>query len=197
MRYIRRNEWLAYGLLVVAAVAVSVPLFPYGWHTFLHIAGAVVFLGNIVVTAAWMLMAERSRSLHVIHFSAKAVIRADLLFTLPGVLLILLNGFAMVLARWGGWGAFHEVSWISLALALFTMSGVVWVGILIPVQHRMAVFSRPVNLRGGATSGVLLGAAQVVLLGRDCHCPAGLLALPDGQQARLRLDARQIHWLEC
>ena len=143
MRYIHRNEWLAYGLLTLAVVAVSLPLYPYGWHTFMHIAGAVVFLGNIVVTAAWMLMAERTRSLSVIHFSAKAVIRADLLFTLPGVLLILLNGLAMVLARWGGWGTFHEVSWISLALALFTLSGILWVAILIPVQHRMAVFSDP------------------------------------------------------
>ena len=50
-------------------------LYPYRWHTFLHIAGAVVFLGNIIVTAAWMLMAERTRSVNVIHFSAKAVIR--------------------------------------------------------------------------------------------------------------------------
>ena len=137
MGYIHRNEWLVYGFLVVAALAVSIPLYPYRWHTFLHIAGAVV------VTAAWMLMAERTRSLSVIHFSAKAVIRADLLFTLPGVLLILLNGFAMVLARWGGWGAFHQLSWITVALALFTASGVIWVGVLLPVQHRMAVFSDP------------------------------------------------------
>ena len=108
MRYIHRNEWLAYGFLVVAALAVSLPQFPYRWHTFLHIAGAVVFLGNIIVTAAWMFMAERTRSIDVIHFSAKAVIRADLLFTLPGVLLVLMNGYAMVLDRWGGWGAFRN-----------------------------------------------------------------------------------------
>ena len=143
MRYIGRNEWLVYGILVAIVVAVSLPLFPYRWHTFLHIAGAVVFLGNIIVTAAWMLMAERTRSVNVIHFSAKAVMRADLLFTLPGVLLILMNGFAMVVERWGGFDAFHQLSWISLALALFTASGVVWVGMLIPVQHRMAVYSDP------------------------------------------------------
>ncbi len=143
MRYIHRNEWFAYGFLAGLVLVLSLPLFPYKWHTLLHIAGAVVFLGNITVTAAWMLMAERSRNLPVIHFSAKAVIRADLLFTLPGVILILLNGFAMVLASWGGMDAFHEVSWITLALALFTASGVVWVGVLIPVQHRMAVFSDP------------------------------------------------------
>ena len=91
MRYIHRNEWLAYGFLVVAVLAVSLPLplFPYRWHTFLHIAGAVVFLGNIIVTAAWMLMAERTRSVNVIHFSAKAVIRADLLFTLATIRILL------------------------------------------------------------------------------------------------------------
>lgn len=145
MRYIHRNEWLAYAVLVIAAIAVSLPLYPYRWHTFLHIAGAVVFLGNIIVTAAWMVMAERTRNLPVIHFSAKAVIRADLLFTLPGVLLIIMNGLAMVFAAWGGREAIYQLTWISVALGLFTASGVIWVGILIPVQHRMAVLSDPTH----------------------------------------------------
>ena len=101
--------------------------------------GAVIFLGNIIVTGAWMLMAERTRSPGVIHFSAKAVIRADFLFTLPGVLLVLLNGLFMASAGWGE--VFHDVSWISVALALFTMSGIIWVGALLRLQHRMAVLS--------------------------------------------------------
>ena len=143
MRYLHRNEWFGYGVLTGAAVVASLPLFPYQWHVFLHIAGAVVFLGNIIVTGVWMLLAERTRSIPVIHFSAKAVIRADFLFTLPGVLLLVMNGLVMVVARWGGWDAFHQVSWITIALALFIASGVIWLGILIPVQHRMAVFSDP------------------------------------------------------
>ena len=109
MRYLHRNEWLGYGVLAGAAVVASLPLFPYQWHVFLHIAGAVVFLGNIIVTGVWMLLAERTRSIPVIHFSAKAVIRADFLFTLPGVLLLVMNGLVMVVARWGGWDAFHQV----------------------------------------------------------------------------------------
>ena len=56
MRYIHRNEWLVYGLLAVTVLVVSLPLYPYRWHMFLHIAGVVVFLGNIFVTAAWMLL---------------------------------------------------------------------------------------------------------------------------------------------
>ena len=71
------------------------------------------------------------------------MIRADFLFTLPGVLLLVINGLVMVVARWGGWDAFHQISWITIALALFIASGVIWLGVLIPVQHRMAVFSDP------------------------------------------------------
>ena len=110
MTFIHRYEWIAYGLLAIAAVVASLPPFPYGWHLFLHIAGAVIFLGNIIVTGAWMLMAERTYISRVIHFSAKAVIRADFLFTLPGVLLVLINGLIMAYARWGG--AFRDFDWI-------------------------------------------------------------------------------------
>ena len=141
MTFVHRNEWIVYGLLAVAAVAVSLPLYPYRWHLFLHIGGAVIFLGNIIVTGAWMLMAERTQSPSVLHFSAKAVIRADFLFTLPGVLLVLLNGLFMASARWGG--VFHDVTWVTVALALFTMSGIIWVGALLGLQHRMAVLSAP------------------------------------------------------
>ena len=147
----------------------------------------MVFLGNIIITAAWMLMAERTRNVHVIHFSAKAVIRADLLFTLPGVLLVLMNGFAMVFDRWGGRDAIYPLSWISAALWLFTASGVVWVGFLIPAQHRIVVFSDPLDYPNSQAIRILLSAPQVVLLGGACNSLTDLLALPDGQQASLRL----------
>lgn len=139
MTFIHRYEWTAYALLAIAAVVVSLPPFPYGWHLFLHIAGAVVFLGNIIVTGAWMIMAERTRIPRVMHFSAKAVIRADFLFTLPGVLLVLVNGLVMAYARWGG--AFRGFDWISIAVALFAISGIIWVGLLLRLQHRMVVLS--------------------------------------------------------
>ena len=130
MTFIHRFEWITYGLLAIAAVVGSLPPFSYGWHLFLHIAGAVIFLGNIIVTGAWMLMAERTRIFKVINFSAKAVIRADFLFTLPGVLLVLINGLIMAYTRWGG--AFRGFDWISVAVALFSISGIIWVGLLLP-----------------------------------------------------------------
>ncbi len=107
MTFIHRYEWIAYGLLAIAAVVASLPPFPYGWHLFLHIAGAVI--------------------------------RADFLFTLPGVLLVLINGLIMAYARWGG--AFRDFDWISVAVALFVISGIIWVGALLRLQHRMVVLS--------------------------------------------------------
>ena len=116
----------------------------------------LVFLGNIIVTGVWMLLAERTRSIPVIHFSAKAVIRADFLFTLPGVLLLVMNGLVMVVARWGGWDAFHQVSWITIALALFIASGIIWLGSPYPGPTSHGGVLRPVGLSGRAAIAVLL-----------------------------------------
>ena len=52
------------GLIAAAfaiVVVLSLPIYPYRWHLLLHILGAVIFVGNIVVTAAWMALAERTK----------------------------------------------------------------------------------------------------------------------------------------
>ena len=187
MGYISRNEWFFYGLLVVAAVVASLPLYSYRWHTLLHITGAVIFLGNIIVTGAWMLMAERARSISTIHFSAKTVIRADFLFTLPGVLLILMNGFAMVFSGWGGWSAFHPITWITVALGLFTSFRGYMGGSAHPGATSNGGAFRPIGLSGRTAKEVLFIASQLVYLGRNCNCAAAYLPVSDGQQARLWL----------
>ncbi len=87
-------------------------------------------------------MAERSRSRGVLHFSAKAVTGRFSVHP-TGVLLVLLNGLAMAFAGWGGPQALHGVSWITVALELFTVSGIIWVGVLLGLQRRMALLSAP------------------------------------------------------
>lgn len=127
-----------YGLVVVA----SVPVYAYRWHLFLHVFGAILFIGNIVVTAAWMLVAERSREAAVLRFASRMLNRADLLFTGPGVLLLLLNGLALAAAGWGGWTGFWSVGWIVAALALLILSGSVWVLFLLRYQLTLVRLSR-------------------------------------------------------
>ena len=127
-------------VLIIAAVVVSLPLpfFGRSWHLLLHILGAVLFIGNIVVTAAWMILVVRTGQPKLVHFGAKAVNQADLLFTVPGVLLIFLNGMSLASAfgttPW-------SVSWIAAALALLTLSGIVWLAFLLRYQHQLIELS--------------------------------------------------------
>src|SRR6266540_741565 len=96
------TKWLV-GLLVVVGLAglVAVPIgsghpvplfLPYAWHKWLHVLGAVLFLGNIIVTGFWMLLAERNGNEPSIRFAAIGVNWADVFFTAPGVILLLGNG---------------------------------------------------------------------------------------------------------
>jgi len=105
---------------------------------FLHVLGAVLFLGNIVVTAMWMAMAKRTRDANAINFACRAVIRADWMFTLPGIIMILVPGL-LIMQPFGGMGA---ASWIDMSLTLFLASGIIWGAALIPLQKRMAELTR-------------------------------------------------------
>ena len=42
-----------------------------------------------------------------------------------------------------GWTGFHEIPWITTSLILFTISGLIWVGILLRLQRRMLTLSEP------------------------------------------------------
>ncbi|MEO8607431.1 MAG: DUF2269 family protein [Chloroflexota bacterium] len=127
-------------ILIIAAILVSLP-FPFlgrQWHLLMHILGAVLFIGNITVTAAWMILVVRSGQAKLVHFGARAVNQADLLFTVPGVLLIFLNGLTLAPAFGGTpW----SVSWIAAALALLILSGIVWLWFLLRYQNQMVELS--------------------------------------------------------
>jgi uncharacterized membrane protein len=141
MNYLRQADLRLPTTLVVVAVLVSLPLpfFDRSWHLFMHILGAVLFIGNIIVTAAWMILAVRTKQPSVVHFSAKAVNQADLLFIIPGVLLIFLNG--VYLAPAFGGGNILGASWVVAALALLILSGIVWAGFLLRYQDQMVQLS--------------------------------------------------------
>ena len=132
-------------VLTLLGITNYAPLFPYAVHKVLHIFGAVIFLGNIIVTGVWMFLAERAQEVATLRFASKVVNWADVLFTAPGVLLLLANGLILATT----WGGILGVSWITVALVLFTLSGVVWAGFLIPDQNRLIRLSA--NAQAGET----------------------------------------------
>ena len=97
-----------------------------GW-LLVHVAGVVLFLGNIVVTAVWKLLADRTGDAAVVAYAQRLVLVTDVAFTATGATMIAVSG--PILAARLDWP-----DWASLGLALFAVSGVIWGAILIPIQ---------------------------------------------------------------
>lgn len=96
----------------------------------LHLFGVILFLGNIIVTGFWKLLADYTKDWKVIAFSQRLVTVTDIIFTTIGVIIIAVTGILM--AQY--YGDYFRVKWIVWGLSLFIASGVIWVTILIPVQ---------------------------------------------------------------
>lgn len=112
-------------------------IYLHDFYKYLHILGAVLFLGNIIVTGIWMFLAEKSKNVRVIQFAIIAVNWMDVFFTAPGAALILLSGLLQAPHH----GGLYTQSWILTGLILFTLSGLIWLALLIPDQHRLIILS--------------------------------------------------------
>ena len=100
----------------------------------LHVLGAVLFVGNILTAAFWKLLAEREGNPQVIASAARRLMIADYWFTIPGIVLLLSTGHLLMVQ--GGYSLL-KFSWISLAYAMFILSGVLWLTVLLPAQRNM------------------------------------------------------------
>lgn len=105
---------------------------------FLHILGAVVFIGNVIVTAMWKVRADRTGDLATIAFANRLVAATDLYFTIPGAALIALTGYAMAFRR--PW-PLHGLPWLEWGQGLFWLTVLLYFVVLIPVQRRMIAAS--------------------------------------------------------
>jgi uncharacterized membrane protein len=110
----------------------------------IHVLGIVVFLGNLIVTAVWKTLADRTRDPGVIAYAQRLVTVTDIAFTATGAALITVSGFVLA-SDWGGVGG---PSWLTLGFALFGVSALIWLTILVPTQARQARLARAFS-RGG------------------------------------------------
>jgi uncharacterized membrane protein len=118
---------------VVITLALSLPFYGHTWNLFMHVFGAVVFMGNIIVTAAWASLARRSRNIEALRLGVRGIVITDSIFTVPGALLVLLNGGII------GTPYFRaHATWLFVSIGLFLASGVVWGSVLVPIQKRLS-----------------------------------------------------------
>ena len=105
----------------------------------LHIVGAVIFLGNIIVTGWWKVMADRTRDPVIVAFAQRQVTLTDFVFTALGAALLLGAGIANATLRGMD---YLEIRWLAWGFWLFVASGVLWVAVLIPVQVKQAKLAK-------------------------------------------------------
>ena len=97
----------------------------------LHVLGVVVLVGNVTITAFWKVFSDLTGRVEVIAHATRGVIVADWIFTLLGIALVMLGGFGA--AAVGGLPAFGT-GWLVAGEVLFVLSGLIWIGILVPLQ---------------------------------------------------------------
>jgi uncharacterized membrane protein len=95
-----------------------------------HVLCACLFLGNVVVSGIWAALAERTRNHDIIKFSNRLVLITDLLFTATGAIGVVFTGHLMA----KGFGGDSAHPWITWSYALFGLSGLIWMLVLLPIQ---------------------------------------------------------------
>jgi uncharacterized membrane protein len=98
-----------------------------------HVLGAVLLLGNVIVTGVWAALGMRARDAVPHQLVARGVILTDWWFTVPGGACLTVSGVAMTAV--GGLSLWHT-PFVRLGLLSLTLSTVLWLAVLVPLQGR-------------------------------------------------------------
>ena len=115
---------------------------------FAHYTGVILLVGNITVTAVWKVFANRTGDARIIAFGQRLVTGTDFGLTIPGIVLTMVGGYGV--AGVMGYPLFEDL-WLIASQALFVLAGLIWLGILVPIQVRQARIARGFE-QGGAVS---------------------------------------------
>ncbi len=111
----------------------------YETAKFIHILGIIMLLGNVTATAIWKFFADRSKDPKIVGFGQRLVTLTDWSLTVWGAALTMIGGYgAAAIAQLD----LVSERWLLLGQILFVLSGALWIGILVPLQVRMARMAR-------------------------------------------------------
>lgn len=106
---------------------------------FVHYTGVILLVGNITVTAVWKVFANRTDDPRIIAFGQRLVTGTDFGLTIPGIILTMVGGYGV--AGLMGYPLFED-TWLIASQILFVIAGLIWLGILVPIQVRQARLAR-------------------------------------------------------
>jgi len=100
----------------------------------IHVLAVIVFVGNITVGVLWKALGDRTRDPAIMAHTMLGIIRADRVFTIPAIIVLVIAGVA---AAQTGHLSILGTGWILWALVLFLISGVAF-GPLSRTQRELA-----------------------------------------------------------
>jgi len=100
----------------------------------LHVAGAVLLIGNVTVTGFWATFLYRARATVPFRPVARAIMWADVVFTLLGGTLLTISGILLAMRR--GYPVL-ETAWLIRGIAALALSTLLWLIFLLPDQWRL------------------------------------------------------------
>ncbi len=109
----------------------------------LHVIGATVLLGTGAGIAFFMLMAHRTKDVHVIAHTAKIVVIADWIFTATAAIVQPITGSLLALQL--GWSLTEP--WILISIGLYVFVGAFWVPV-IWIQKQMQLSAETALITG-------------------------------------------------
>lgn len=115
----------------------------------LHILSAIWLMTNLIGAAYWKKRADQSGNREQVASTAQALVRADLIFTAPGIVGLLATGIWMVGLT--SWRRFEE-PWLGASFVLTVLIGILWLAILMPQQRRLAQLALQ-RLEGSSQEG--------------------------------------------
>lgn len=136
---------------------------------FLHITGIVMLMGNITATAIWKFFADRTGDARIIAFAQRLVTITDWSLTFWGIILTIGGGYG---AAYVGGLDLTDDSWLLWSQALFVVAGLIWLGLLVPIQIRQARVAKgfaeggeiPASYRRDSRNWIIWGLVATVPL---------------------------------
>ena len=108
-----------------------------------HVAGVVLFLGNITVGVFWKSYADRTRNAAIMAATMDGIIAADKVFTIPGIVILLAGGLG---AAFVGGIPILSTGWLLWGIIAFVLSGLAF-GPLSRAQRRISFSAHAGNFQ--------------------------------------------------
>ncbi len=103
----------------------------YALLRMLHVSGAVLLIGNVIVTGLWATLLYRASPRVPFQPVARAIMWADLAFTLAGGVLLTVSGILLTMRLQL---RVMETPWLLKGILALGVATLVWLVVLLPFQ---------------------------------------------------------------